>query len=236
MARKSKSEPGKRQKNKADLTREAYNDIRRMIFLNELQPDQKVAYRDMAKRLGMSLTPVVQALKHMEFLGLLRHEPNRGFFVQPIDTGSITEAYELREMVETNLIPRVVAQLDKKGEIRLKTAMKAYIKASRTGSLKLRLAKDINFHITLAEISNRPLSIRILRYLLDFLYLRFEKELIFSRPQETAIREHQKIVDAIIARQTRAAQRAMRDHIRNIQNNVLQDLKTRLLESEEIQI
>lgn len=236
MAQKSKSSPGKRQKNKADLTREAYNDIRRMIFLNELQPDQKVAYRDMAKRLGMSLTPVVQALKHMEFLGLLRHEPNRGFFVQPIDTASITEAYELREMVEIHNIPRVVAQLDKDGEIRLKTAMKAYIKASRAGSLKLRLAKDINFHITLAEISNRPLSIRILRYLLDFLYLRFEKELIFSRPQETAIREHQKIVDAIMAGQARAAQRAMRDHIRNIRNNVLQDLKTRLLESEEIQI
>lgn len=236
MAQKPKSKTGKNQKKTADLTREAFNDIRRMIFLNELQPDQKVAYRDMANRLGMSLTPVVQALKHMEFLGLLRHEPNRGFFVQPIDTGSITEAYELREMVETSLIPRVIEQLDKNGEGRLKTAMKDYIKASRDGSLKLRLAKDINFHITLAEISNRPLSIRILRYLLDFLYLRFEKELIFSRPQETAIREHQRILDAVLARQARAAQRAMRDHIRNIRNNVLQDLKTRLLESEEIQI
>ena len=236
MNQKLKPGPGKRGKNKADLTREAYNDIRRMIFLNELQPDQKVAYRDMANRLGMSLTPVVQALKHMEFLGLLRHEPNRGFFVQPIDTENITEAYELREMVEINLIPRVVEQLDKDGEMRLNAAMKAYLKACRTGSLKLRLARDINFHITLAEISNRPLSIRILRYLLDFLYLRFEKELIFSRPQETAIREHQKIVDAIISRQARTAQRAMRDHIRNIRNNVLQDLKTRLWESEEIQI
>jgi DNA-binding GntR family transcriptional regulator len=236
MNQKLKPGPGKRGKNKADLTREAYNDIRRMIFLNELQPDQKVAYRDMANRLGMSLTPVVQALKHMEFLGLLRHEPNRGFFVQPIDTENITEAYELREMVEINLIPRVVEQLDKDGEMRLNAAMKAYLKACRTGSLRLRLARDINFHITLAEISNRPLSIRILRYLLDFLYLRFEKELIFSRPQETAIREHQKIVDAIISRQARTAQRAMRDHIRNIRNNVLQDLKTRLWESEEIQI
>jgi len=68
------------------------------------------------------------------------------------------------------------------------------------------------------------------------MYLRFEKELIFSRPQETAIREHQSIFDAVMARQTRATQRAMRDHISNIHDNVLQDLKTRLLESEEIQI
>jgi len=72
--------------------------------------------------------------------------------------------------------------------------------------------------------------------LLDFYYLRVEKELIFSRPQETAIREHQQIVYAIMARQTHTAQKAMREPIRNIRNNVLQDLKTRLLEAEEIYI
>jgi len=68
------------------------------------------------------------------------------------------------------------------------------------------------------------------------LYLRFEKELIFSRPQETADRERQKIFDAVTARETRAEQKAMRDHICNIRNNVLEDLKTRLMESGEIEI
>ncbi len=236
MDRKTKSKNVIRTNDKTDLTREAYNDIRRMIFLNELRPDQKIAYRDMAKRLGMSLTPVVQALKHMEFVGLLRHEPNRGFFVQPVDPEEIIEAYELREMLELNLIPRVIEQLDKNGKIRLEIALRAYLEAGRTGSLKLRLAKDIKFHLTLAEISNRPLSIRILRYLLDVLYLRFEKELIFSRPQETADLEHQKVFDAVTAGKTRTAQRAMRDHIRNIRNNVLEDLKTRLMESEKVEI
>ncbi|MEN8247236.1 MAG: GntR family transcriptional regulator, partial [Thermodesulfobacteriota bacterium] len=70
--------------NQKNLTKEAYNDIRKMIFLNEFRPGQKVAYRKMAQRLDMSLTPVVQALKLMEHMGLVRHEPNRGFFIDKI--------------------------------------------------------------------------------------------------------------------------------------------------------
>ena len=94
-----------------NLTREAYQDIRRMIFLKELNPGQKVAYREMAERLGMSLTPVVQALKHMEFMGLVRHEPNRGFFIEHISPQEIEEAYQLREMLETSLLPGVIIRM-----------------------------------------------------------------------------------------------------------------------------
>ena len=236
MTRNSKINPVDTPENKINLTRDAYNDIRKMIFLNELRPGQKVAYRDMAKRLGMSLTPVVQALKHMEFLGLLQHEPNRGFYIKPIDVEEIAEAYDLREVLEVNLVSKVVVRLDEDGKRRLKLALEEYLTAGRSGSLKLRLSKDMNFHLTLAEISSQALSIRMLRYLLDFLYLRFEKEQIFSRPQESAAVEHQKIFDAIIAGSTREAKKAMRDHIRSVKNNVMQDLRNRILESEEIEI
>ena len=234
MTRNSKSNPVS--KSKSNLTREAYNDIRRMIFLNELRPGQKVAYRDMAKRLGMSLTPVVQALKHMEFLGLLQHEPNRGFYIKPMDAEEIAEAYDLREVLEVNLVPKIVTRLDENGKNQMKIALEEYLAAGRSGSLKLRLSKDMNFHMTLAEISGQSLSIWMLRYLLDFLYLRFEKEQIFSRPQESAAVEHQKIFDALAAGKTREAKKAVRDHIRSVKDNVMEDLRNRILETEKIEI
>ena len=217
-----------------NLTREAYQDIRRMIFLKELNPGQKVAYREMAERLGMSLTPVVQALKHMEFMGLVRHEPNRGFFIEHISPQEIEEAYQLREMLETSLLPGVIEGLDDKGEKMLEQALGEYLTASRSGSLNLRLAKDINFHMALAGLSDQRLSIRILRYLFDFLYLRFGQELIFSRPRESAGLEHQAIFDAVAARDVSAARKAMRRHIRNIRNNALEGMQNRLAEAEQI--
>jgi len=236
VTQNSKFSRGSKPNSKINLTREAYNDIRKMIFINEFRPGQKVPYRELAKRLGMSLTPVVQALKHMEFLGLLQHEPNRGFYIKPIVAEEISEVYELREMLEVNLIPKIVAQLNKDGASRLKLALDEYLDASRSGSLKMRLSKDMNFHMTLAEISSQSISIRVLRYLLDFLYLRFEKEQIFSRPQESSAIEHQKIYDCIMARNSREAGRAVRNHIRSVKDNVMEDLRNRLEDSEEIEI
>jgi len=217
-----------------DLTREAYKDIRRMIFLKELNPGQKVAYRKMAERLGMSLTPVVQALKHMEFMGLVRHEPNRGFFIEQISPQEIEEAYQLREMLELSLLPAVIENLDDDDEKELKQALDEYLAAGRSGSLNLKLAKDINFHMALAGLSGQRLSIWILRYLFDFLYLRFGQELIFSRPQENAVLEHQAIFDAVAARDVSTARKAMRRHIRNIRNNAREGMQNRLLEAEQI--
>lgn len=213
-----------------NLTREAFDDIRRMLFLNEVLPGQKVAYRALANNLGMSLIPVVQALKHMEFLGLVRHEPNRGFFVENLHTEEVEEVFELREVLEVSMMPKVIANLDKQGEEELKAALQEYIEASRNGFLKQRLAKDMNFHLTLAVISKQKIYVRILRYLLDFLYLRFNQELIFSRPWDKADQEHKSIFDSIVARDAQAACDAMTRHIRNIRDNALEGLQDRLKE------
>jgi DNA-binding GntR family transcriptional regulator len=59
-----------------------------------------VPYRSSAKKLGMSLTPVVHAMKYLEFLGLFRNEANRGFFVVEITPEEVREVYELREVLE----------------------------------------------------------------------------------------------------------------------------------------
>jgi len=225
-----------RQTGHNNLTREAYQDVRRMIFMDELHPGQKVNYRAMAERLGMSLTPVVQALKQMDLMELVQHVPNRGFFIKHISPEEIDEAFRLRELLEVSLIPHIIAHLDDDGEQRIRTALDGYLKASQNNFLKLRLAKDMNFHMTLATISCQTISIWILRYLLDFLYLRFGQELIFARPLETAAIGHQKISDYVIAREIQPASEAMRDHVRNIRNNAMEGLQSRLKDSEGIDI
>jgi DNA-binding FadR family transcriptional regulator len=73
-------------------------------------------------------------------------------------------------------------------------------------------------------------------YLLDFWYLRFEKEMIFSRPQESSAAEHRKIYDCVLERNPRDARKAMRDHIRSVKNNVMKDLRNHILETQKIEI
>lgn len=217
-----------------DLTREAYNDIRKMIFSNGVKPGQKIPYRRMAEGLSMSLTPVVQALKHMEFMGLVRHEQNKGFFVETVTSKEIDEAYKLRLAIEPQILEETILNLDEQGEKRIKTALDEYIDACKKGSLKLKLVKDIQLHMSMAELSGQKSSILILKYLFDFLYLRFGQELIFSRPSENAAHAHIAIFNAIKARDAETATRVLKEHIKDIHKNALEGIEQRLSEVEDI--
>lgn len=217
-----------------NLTREAYNDIRKMIFSNELKPGQKIPYRRMADGLNMSLTPVVQALKHMEFMGLVCHEQNRGFFVENVTPQEIDEAYKLRTIIEPKMLANTILNIDKQGIKIIKTALDEYLKACQKGSLKLKLVKDIQFHMAMAELSGQRLSILILRYLFDFLYLRFGQELIFSRPSEDAADAHTAIFEAIKGKNVEKATLFLENHIKAIHKNALNGINDRLSEVDDI--
>ena len=228
LKKKIKNSKGK------DLTKEAYNDIRKMIFSNELKPGQKIPYRRMAEGLSMSLTPVVQALKHMEFMGLVRHEQNKGFFVEKVTSREIDEAYQLRITLEPRMLSQTILILDERGEKKIRTALDEYIDACKKGSLKLKLVKDIQFHMSIAELSGQSLSILILKYLFDFLYLRFGQELIFSRPSEDSANAHTAIFEAIKTRDVETATRVLKNHIKDIHKNALDGIQERLTEVEDI--
>ncbi len=217
-----------------DLTREAYNDIRKMIFSNELKPGQKIPYRRMAEGLNMSLTPVVQALKHMEFMGLVYHEQNKGFFVETVTPRDIDEAYELRSVIEPEMLTQTILNINEQGIKTVGAALNEYLDACQKGSLKLKLVKDIQFHMTMAELSGQKLSILILRYLFDFLYLRFGQELIFSRPSEDSAKAHTAIFDAIKSKDVEIATRVLKEHIIEIHKNALDGIQKRLSEVEDI--
>ena len=217
-----------------NLTREAYNDIRKMIFSNELKPGQKIPYRRMADGLSMSLTPVVQALKHMEFMGLVRHEQNKGFFIEKVSSQEIDEAYKLRYIIEPIMLAQTILNLDEQGEKKIGTALDEYLDACEKGSLRLKLVKDIQFHMSLAQLSGQKLSILILKHLFDFLYLRFGQELIFSRPSEDSAHAHTAIFDAIKSRDVKAATLVLKAHIKEIHKNALEGIQERLLGAEDI--
>ena len=217
-----------------DLTRDAYNDIRKMIFSNELKPGQKIPYRRMAEGLSMSLTPVVQALKHMEFMGLVRHEQNKGFFVEKMTSREIDEAYQLRSIIEPKMLSQTILTLNERGEKKIRTALDEYIEACKKGSLKLKLVKDIQFHMSIAQLSGQNLSILILKHLFDFLYLRFGQELIFSRPSEDSADAHMAIFDAIKSNDVETATQVLKEHIEDIHKNALDGIEERLSEVEDI--
>ncbi len=208
--------PAARSTGSEPLTREVYDEICKTLFLNDYPPGHKLNYRKMAEQMNMSPTPLLQALKHMELIGLVRHEPNRGFFIIEITPGEAEEAYAIREALELSLVPAIIEKVDGAGLARLKLALDEYCEVSTNGHVKLRMAKDFKFHLTLAELAERPLTVRILRYLLDFSYLRSTPSLMYYRPGDAAGKEHRDIYEAVAARDAFALEQAVSTHVRNI--------------------
>ena len=211
----------KTKKTKEDFTQEAYMGIRRMFFLNEIVPGQKISYGDLANRLDMSTTPVIQALKRLEFQGLVRHERNRGYYTENISLEEITEIYEFRELIEVSLLPATIEKMNKAKLKRLKKAVDSHQDAVRDIYLKDRLIKDMELHLTLAELSENQIRIKTLKSLFDLLYLKYRGNILFVTPMETVDAEHARLYEDIAAGNLEGAQAILRQHIANVKTHAI---------------
>jgi len=211
----------KKKKSTDDFTQEAFMGIRRMFFLNEIIPGQKISYGDLSKRLKMSTTPVIQALKRLEYQGLVRHETNRGYYTENISLKEITEIYEFRELIETSLLPRTISGIDKKSLKTLKNALDGHLKAVRDIYLKERLLKDMEFHLALAKLSGCTIQINTLKSLFDLLYLKYRANILFVTPMDTVDSEHIKLYEYIADSNLDGATRILKQHISNVKKHAV---------------
>ncbi len=217
-----------------DLTKKAHMLIRQMMFHNEIVPGQKLAYRDLAKQLDMSPTPVSNALKYLEFQGLVRKELNRGYFTEPIRIKEIEEIYNFRELIEVSLLADAIKNLDHKSKQNLSKAFEASVEVPGDPFVSQRVSKDVQFHMNLAELSQNRTQTRALRQLFDLLYLKYGGDVLFNKymqPNEFKAHItdtascHQQIYDAIIDGDLKSAKDAMSRHIRTVKDDVLSGLK-----------
>ena len=206
-------------------TQKAYEGIRRMLFHNELVPGQKISYRDLSERLGMSQTPVIQALKWLEFQKLVRHEPNRGYYTAAMNLKEVEEIYDLRELIELDLLARSIPVIDNAGIKNLEEALEAHLKASKDIYLYERLLCDMEFHLTLAAMANCAVQHQTLKNLFDLLYLKYGGNFLFSSSMDAADTDHAELFACIRHKDLPGARQLLARHIRRVKTHVLRGVE-----------
>lgn len=217
---------------KAGHTQKAYLGIRNMLFHNEIGPGQKISYRDLAERLGMSQTPVIQALKWLEFQQLVRHEPNRGYYTASVSLQEVEEIYDFRELIELTLLPVTLKRWNEQSAQRLKSAFEAHQRAAKEVFLYDRLEKDMAFHLTLASLSGCKVQHQTLCNLFDLLYLKYGGNLLFSTSMESAAADHERLFAHLAGGSLKGARQVLSRHIRQVKDHVLSGLG-KLLEAKQ---
>ncbi|MGD8563546.1 MAG: GntR family transcriptional regulator [Desulfarculaceae bacterium] len=212
-------------KGSAPLADLAYQQIKRMLLVNELVAGQKLRYQDIASKLKVSQTPVIHALTRLENEGLVASEANKGFFVPELDLNEARELYEMRQTIECFLIGRTAA-LIKEGQIaQLQDLMAAHKKFRGEMYTRERLWCDAKFHLAIASFSGHATGERFLRQVFDRLVLRYRPERFSMARMSEAEQEHSQVFEALMAHNPDKAAEVMERHIKRGCEHIMEGLE-----------
>jgi DNA-binding GntR family transcriptional regulator len=104
-------QPKVRSRGTENLSLRVYNQIKNLILCNEVMPGQKLHHQQLSERLGVSRTPVREALTRLVQEGYVAFLPNRGFTCKEIRMQEAEELYELREALEAFAVENAIKNL-----------------------------------------------------------------------------------------------------------------------------
>lgn len=192
------------------LTEEVYRRIRSDIMSLKLQPDTRILLDALSQELGVSQTPIREALSMLEANGLVVRRHFSGYCTAPrMDRTQLDELFEFRLLVEPHAARRAAEKMTDEGIRALKTAG-----ASRVGGTDPSKAAelDTDFHKIIAEESGNKLIAEALEHLHIHVHI-FRSCFLSNDIIKAAASEHAEIVKALRNRDAAGAENAMRRHI-----------------------
>lgn len=187
--------------------------IRREILSGNLKPDHPLLERDIALELGVSRTPVREALFVLQGEGLVELEPRRYARVRKITRSDISQIYSLRVVLEAHSAEGAAINADHKAILAIEMAMTKQKNLDRTCSAIDQTNADLEFHAAIAAASNSQILMTVINQVLAFTATLRSR--IKYEPQQfrTALSQHKSILRAIKARDAAKARDLMAEHI-----------------------
>lgn len=194
----------------------AYSEIKQRIIEGEYEPNQPLVEEELASQLGISRTPLREALHRLEIEELIQRQSNGRLKVAPISVKEVKEIFRLRSLIE-GLVANEATQRATEEDIRkLRDLTRLMVEASEEDRREDVVFYGSQFHAYLYEISQYRTAVKILLQLNDHIY-RYRRlgPLRNEGRSKKAAEEHVKIFEAIASGDHIGAEQAMRNHILN---------------------
>lgn len=197
--------------------------LRDEILRGAVAPGQALRQEELADRFGVSRLPVRDALLRLEAQGLVHVYPNRGAFVISLSADEVREVYEIRILLEGDLIERAVPRLTPDDWRRIDAAN---AHAARTAGGPEWVEGDWRFHRALYEPAGRPRQLAMIESLRATV-ARYSTAYV-ALPERTAdwLSDHEAILEACRARAAVAARRRLEAHLHRASDTVIERLTT----------
>jgi len=192
-----------------------FNTLRQAILRGELKPGERLMEIQLANKLGVSRTPIREAIRKLELEGLVLMIPRKGAEVAEITEKSLKDVLEIRRALE-DLAVRLACEKITKEEIKeLKKAGDEFKKVLKSQDITEVAEADVRFHDVIYMATDNPKLIQLLNNFREQMY-RFRVEYLKKaevRPQLLA--EHDEIIKYITEGNKEEASRVVTRHIEN---------------------
>jgi DNA-binding GntR family transcriptional regulator len=200
-------------KRKVSRVDEAYDRLKSEIRTNSMPPGFQATEPEIALRLGMSRTPIREALIRLDAEGLVELKPRHGARVLPISADDMSEIYGLLISIEPDAAADLAAMGLPETELEpLEQAMHGMEQALAKGDLDDWAAADDRFHLTMLEMSGNARRESFVKRLYDQVHRARIVTLRLRKPPEQSTREHRDVLEHIKAGDVEATRRAFRAH------------------------
>ena len=205
------------------LSDKVFHKLQEDILSGKYAVDEELKEKTIGDELGVSRTPVREALRQLELQGLVTITPNKGAHVTGFSKEDLNDIYEIRSVME-GLCAKWAAkkatpeQIEELEEVILLSEFHLHKKGS--GQIEQMSEMDGKFHKILYEASNS----RILEHVLtDFhKYVQLARTMSIEAPEraEKSIEEHREILEAIKAKDAAKAEQLANEHILHVMENL----------------
>lgn len=202
-----------------------FNTLRQAILKGELAPGERLMEIQLAEKLGVSRTPIREAIRKLELEGLVLMIPRRGAEVAKISEKSLKDVLEVRRSLEELAIELACQRMTDTDMQELEKMQKKFCDAIADGSAMEIAESDEAYHDVIYNSTHNARLVQILNNLREQMY-RYRLEYIKDEDKRQILRiEHEKILKALRSRHVAEARAAAREHIDNQEITVLKNIK-----------
>ena len=211
----------------ANHSQRAYRHIRKKLLDGTVPPGSRLSYGTIGKEIGISATPVREAVGQLASEGFVELVPQLGAVVRELTRDEAIELYELREALESYAAARAAERISERQIAELTENLKASaalvedVRKSGNATASQEIAKqfhalDLGFHMTIIEASRNRRMLKVVgdSHILTRIFQAARHEFSIEILEATQT-EHEAIFAAIKSKDSKAAHDAMERHIRN---------------------
>ncbi|QBD85779.1 GntR family transcriptional regulator [Clostridium tetani] len=199
-------------------------ELRAAIFDKKLEAGDRLIENNIAKSMGVSRTPVREALRQLEIEGLAINIARKGTLVKGISKEDIIEIYDIREVLEGLAVRGACLNISRKEILRLKEIIEIMSKCINKNDTDKYIKSHNEYNRIILNASKNKRLISKLEYIYEYLKSMRKVTLSNETRREKALLEHKNIVEAIEEGDEVLAERLAREHVVNAKNSFMSNI------------